>query len=101
MLSINYVLAVTLEHQRDLRDLAGTFERQPGLYEAYAYEALDLILQLLVGGPSATPEQLREMLDNLHQYEGVNGTFRFDEAGNTTRRSLLLSVEGDKFVLIE
>ena len=90
-----------LEHEANhnfIASFGGVYGSSPGLYEAFAFEALELVLYVLFEARTTRPEVLRQKLSEVMDFPGLNGTFGFDGNGNTTRRPLLLELKGQNFV---
>ncbi|MBI2500271.1 MAG: ABC transporter substrate-binding protein [Deltaproteobacteria bacterium] len=66
-----------------------SYDLEPTLLEAYAYDSLRLLGSVLRGRPGITRPDLQEALTGVKNFEGVTGNISFNEEGDA-RRSLLM-----------
>jgi len=71
---------------------AKTFDRQPGLYAAQAYDAANLVLVQLAKGFDDR-EAMRDGVLATEAYPGVSGVLTMRSDGNAQKRPFLLGVE--------
>jgi ABC-type branched-subunit amino acid transport system substrate-binding protein len=74
-----------------------TFGRQPGAFEALAYDATNLILAQMVRGRHRR-ESLRKGVLATEAYPGVSGVISMGPDGNAQKRPYLLGVERGRVV---
>ncbi len=65
----------------------------PTLLEAYAYDTLRLLGELIKTSPEIVRADLQKSLARKRNFPGVTGTISFDEEGDAQRRLTVLSVE--------
>lgn len=79
------------------RDFVTTFQAaygfEPTLLEAYAYDTMRLVGEVMREQPSATRLDFQKALAGKKNFEGVTGTISFDEDGDARRRLFLLTVD--------
>ena len=66
-------------------------------YVSHSFDALNLLIKAMteVGDDR---EGIKNWLQNMDSYEGVSGTFRFDENGATLKNIYILRIENGAFV---
>lgn len=80
-----------------------TFEQEPGVIEALAYDAASVLEKVLtgVGGSNATNRvEVRERLAALEGFQGVTGAITTQE-GHMTRSMMILTVNGGKIIEVK
>ncbi len=79
------------------RDFVSTFQAaygvDPTLLEAYAFDSMRLLGEVLRDNPSATREDLQKVLSKKKGFSGVTGNISFDEDGDARRRLTVLTVD--------
>ncbi len=79
------------------RDFVTTFQAaygfEPTLLEAYAYDTMRLVGEVMREQPAATRSDFQKALAGKKNFEGVTGTISFDEDGDARRRLFLLTVD--------
>ncbi|MFC1565135.1 ABC transporter substrate-binding protein [candidate division KSB1 bacterium] len=67
------------------------------VFAAYGVEALQIINYVMLEGAS-TGVEIKEALYNISQFEGLNGTFHFDEHGDAIRILALYIIQNGQIV---
>lgn len=79
------------------RDFVATFQSafgmEPTLLEAYAYDTLRLLGEVLRDSPTADRIGIQKGLERKRNFSGVTGSISFDEEGDARRRLTILTVE--------
>jgi len=79
------------------RDFVSTFQTaygvEPTLLEAYAYDTLRLVGEVLKDHPSSDRSEIQKVLAQKRNFSGVTGTISFDEEGDARRRLSILTIE--------
>jgi branched-chain amino acid transport system substrate-binding protein len=71
----------------------------PGTLEAQAYDAAQILIQVLTGTDIDSRSKLRDKIVNQSSFDGISGSFKFTEQG-TERSAYLLSIKGNNIVEI-
>jgi len=79
----------------------GDEEAVPGQFEAYGFEAGNLLLTLLDHHHLSSRQELVQALHNLGPFSGVTGRFSFSAEGEYQSEPILLTVEGDVFAKVQ
>lgn len=59
------------------------YDKQPTLYSDIAYDATMILADVLRRNPGVPPDQIMKIIkDKNYQYEGLSGTFIFDQSGD-------------------
>lgn len=72
--------------------------RGPTSYTAYAYDTVNLLLNLLSSQENRNYRQLQQALLHMEPYAGVTGMITFSENGEAQREMKLLTVRSGKIV---
>jgi ABC-type branched-subunit amino acid transport system substrate-binding protein len=79
------------------RDFVAMFQEaygvEPTLLEAYAFDTLKLLGNVLVAHPTYGREEIQQALAAEKNYAGVTGTISFDSEGDARRKLFLLTVD--------
>jgi branched-chain amino acid transport system substrate-binding protein len=76
--------------QRFIREFQKHYDREPGPYSAYGYEAMAVVLDSIAGAGEAGDQRdavVDAFLETTDR-ESILGTYSIDEAGNTTLNRL-------------
>lgn len=80
------------------RDFVSMFQSaygfEPTLLEAYAYDTLRLLGEVLKDNPEADRAAVQHTLARKRNFAGVTGEISFDEEGDARRRLFVLTIEG-------
>ena len=68
------------------------FGKEPGEVAAVAFDAMNILIEAIRKAGTSDRERIQDALKNIH-YEGVTGTFGFDEKGNRNDRIGLVNVK--------
>lgn len=81
-----------------VRDFVAMFQAaygfEPTILEAYAYDTMRLLGEVLKANPSAGRPELQAAVAKKRNFSGVTGNISFDEEGDARRRLSILTVEG-------
>lgn len=78
------------------------FNKDPDLFHAQGYDAVQLIANAIKQAGTANPEKFKDTLAATKNYEGVSGTITFRENREPLKSPVyLLQVKGKKFSLLE
>ena len=87
------------------RDFVATFreayDNTPTLLEAYAYDTLRLVGEVLQNHPTVQREEIPRLLSQRKNFSGVTGNISFDEDGDARRKLFLLTVENSQIVEVK
>lgn len=61
------------------------FGSQPDMFAALAYDTVYMVKQAIEQADSTDPIAIRDSLENLGEFEGITGSFVFDENHNPTK----------------
>lgn len=79
------------------RDFVSTFQSaygvKPTLLEAYAYDTMRLIGEILRDHPAATRDEIQQALAKKKNFPGVTGNISFDADGDARRRLFLMMID--------
>jgi ABC-type branched-subunit amino acid transport system substrate-binding protein len=79
--------------QSFVRDFGKTFESDPTILEAQAYDAADLCVQVLTRHEIYSHRQMRNGLMEVTVFDGVSGLSSFDAEGKPNKIPFLLTVK--------
>ncbi len=71
---------------------------EPDYRAAFGYDSMKLLAEAMKKGTK--PEQIREGLLSIQNYEGASGKTSFDEKGNAQKEVLVKQVQGNKFITL-
>jgi ABC-type branched-subunit amino acid transport system substrate-binding protein len=78
---------------RFVEDFRNTFESDPTILEAQAYDAADLCVQVLTDQEIYSHRQMRDGLVGVTVFDGVSGLTSFDAEGRPNKIPFILTVE--------
>lgn len=80
-----------------VRDFVATFQAsygfEPTILEAYAFDTMRLLGEVLRDNPSSGRPELQAALAKKRNFSGVTGNISFDDEGDARRRLSVLSIE--------
>ncbi len=76
-----------------LRDFRNTFESDPTIFEAQAYDAMDLCVQVLTDQDIYSHRHMRDALMGVMVFDGVSGLTSFDAEGKPNKIPFILTVK--------
>ena len=65
------------------------YQREPGPYSVYEYDAVGVTAQAIREAKSAKPEDIAEALHGLKSYSGATGQIAFDEKGDRIKAAFM------------
>lgn len=71
------------------------YNKEPDIYDAYAYEAADIIIQA-IKNTSYDATKIKDYLLS-HEFESLTGTLKFDQDGEVARKYGIVKVQNGKF----
>ena len=77
------------------------YKLEPDIYSSWAYDATNVIAQAITNSKSTKPDDIRKGIIALRDFKGVEGTYRFDEAGDGLSGYNVLRNEKGKFVFVK
>ena len=77
------------------------YKLEPDIYSSWAYDATNVIAQAIANSKSTKPDDIRKGIIALRDFKGVEGTYRFDEAGDGLSGYNVLRNEKGKFVFVK
>jgi len=82
---------------RDFVDLyKGDYVAEPEASAALSYDAMFLLVEAIKQANSAEPERISSALAKIEKFEGVTGTYKFDEDRNPVKGGVIMKVENGK-----
>jgi len=84
-----------------VEDFRNTFESDPTILEAQAYDAADLCVQVLTKQEIYSHRQMRDGLAGVTAFDGVSGLTSFDAEGRPNKIPFILTVKKGKIHQIE
>jgi branched-chain amino acid transport system substrate-binding protein len=87
--------ATTSYYMNFKTNFVAKYQKDPDVYDAYAYEAADIIGQSIkaVGNSS---DKVKEYL-HTHTFDSLTGPLKFDDSGEVIRNYGIVKVVGGKF----
>ncbi len=82
------------------RDFKSEFKTEPGLMEAQAYEAVDLIVHLIRTYRIKDRKQMKRALDHMKDHPGALGTITLEPSGKWKRPVYLFMIQDSRFINI-
>ena len=82
------------------RRFQGEYNEWPGLLEAQAYEAVDLLLYLIQTYHVRDRKQLKQALDHVKDFPGVLGLITVDPEGKWRKPLYLFTIRDGEFYVI-
>lgn len=77
-----------------------TFWEEPKFLEAHAYDAMCILLGILRNGTIESRKDLRDALYEVRNFDGVTGTTSFTPTGDVEKKPFILTIRGNKIVLL-
>ncbi|WP_419175900.1 ABC transporter substrate-binding protein [Desulfosediminicola sp.] len=88
------------KYQAFRKEYFNTFKREPGFPGVYAYDAAQVVFTALE--KQKKNHSLKETLDSIGQFPGLQGDIRFDEFGDVQRSKANISVvRNRKFIVLD
>ena len=84
-----------------VEDFRNTFQSDPTILEAQAYDAADLCVQVLTKQEIYSHRQMRDGLAGVTAFDGVSGLTSFDAEGRPNKIPFILTVKKGKIHQIE
>lgn len=85
-----------------LKDYQAAYGKAPGAYEAAAYEAMNVLLAAIAKAKQPTREGVLEAMQNLGDFSGIFGTWRFNSQGDISISGISgLQVKNGAWVFVE
>jgi branched-chain amino acid transport system substrate-binding protein len=75
-----------------VRKFQKRYDRKPDTWAAQGYDALQLLAKAVQATRSANPLDLSDAIRFMYPYEGVNGRYKFNDAGELDDKPLFLNV---------
>ena len=83
------------------REAAGDDKAEPTQFEAYGFDAANLLLTMMDQNHIGTRQDLVEALAKMEPFPGVTGRFSFDDKGDYKVEPMLITVDGTDFKPME
>jgi branched-chain amino acid transport system substrate-binding protein len=77
------------------------YGKQPDQFAAQAYDALYIMAEALKNAGEAERDSLRNALAEIKNFEGILGSFSFDEEGDVVMEPTVLIIKDGKFQIFE
>ena len=75
-----------------------TYQREPGPYSVYEYDAVGVTAQAIREAKSAKPDDIAEALHGLTSYKGATGEIAFDQKGDRIKAAFMaVTVRNGRF----
>lgn len=69
------------------------YDVEPDMFAALAYDTVYLVAQAIEAADDTTPKALTKALEDLTEFDGVTGTFSFDENHNPVKSTLVIELQ--------
>ena len=69
------------------------YDAEPDMFAALAYDTAYLVAQAIEEAGEATPEAITTALEEMSEFDGVTGTFTFDEDHNPVKSTLVIELQ--------
>ncbi len=73
------------------------FKRDPQFAEAFGYETIMILREVLKSSIKPEPMQIKEKILSIGDFQGLQGTISIDQTGRTKRDVFLFTVENNSF----
>jgi branched-chain amino acid transport system substrate-binding protein len=84
---------------REFIDLyKGDYVAEPEASAALSYDAISLIVEAIKRANSVNPEKIRAALAGIKKFEGVTGTYSFDDERNPVKGGIIMKVKNGRSV---
>ena len=84
--------------QEFVRDFKRTFDEEPTVLEAQAFDSANIVLDILQNKGVESRKELKEELLKTNNYPGVSGATSFDDSGNPNKILFHLTVQGRSII---
>lgn len=84
-----------------VEDYTEEYGMEPDQFAAQAYDGMYLIAEAIKNAGSDDPDEIRDALADIEDFEGVLGTMSFDEDGDIVMEPTVLIIEGDEYIVFE
>lgn len=75
-----------------------SYGSEPDMFAALAYDTVYLVADAVEGLDEVTPEAIRDALREVEDFEGVTGTFSFDDFHNPVKSAIVVELENGEEV---
>jgi len=75
-----------------------TYKEEPSVLEAQAFDAANLLLEVMDDSTVRNRDDLRQALNSLRNFRGVTGTTGFDQYGEALKKLYLLRIQRGRIV---
>ncbi|WP_029278473.1 ABC transporter substrate-binding protein, partial [Carnobacterium jeotgali] len=69
------------------------YDVDPDMFAALAYDTVYLVAQAIEAADDTTPKALTKALEDITEFDGVTGTFSFDENHNPVKSTLVIELQ--------
>lgn len=87
--------------QQFIEDFSEKFGKQPDSFAALGYDASNLLLDAIERAGSTDRQSIIQAIGETQGFEGITGTFSFDEAHNPVKPALMLKLENGEITSAE
>lgn len=87
--------------QQFIDDYSEKFGKQPDTFAALGYDASNLLLDAIERAGSTDRKAIIQAIGETQDFEGITGTFSFDEEHNPIKPALMLKLENGEIVSAE
>jgi len=77
-----------------------TFKRSPGIIEAHANDATDILISILSQENIETRSEIQKALLQIRNFPGVTGSITFSETGDAEKPLFILTVENENIIQV-
>lgn len=77
------------------------FNKEPSQFDGLAWDGVSVLVEAIKIAGSTDKEAIRDALSKIRDFPGVTGGITFTPNGDAVKSSLMLLVEGQKFVVAE
>ncbi|UXI03454.1 ABC transporter substrate-binding protein [Photobacterium sp. TY1-4] len=74
------------------------YQRDPDDVAALTYDAFGLLFEAAKRSGSTEPQELRDALRTMPEYEGITGQIEFRNSGDPTKSAVLMTVKDGQFI---
>ncbi|MBO8159660.1 ABC transporter substrate-binding protein [Thermosyntropha sp.] len=75
------------------------YNKEPDAFAALAYDAVQLLAQAIKDANSTNPEDIKNALENIKDFEGVTGRMSIDEQHNPVKAGVIIEFKDGKQVM--
>ena len=87
--------------QQFIDDFSAKFGKQPDTFAALGYDAANLLLDAIEIAGSTDTEAITQAIGEIENFEGITGTFSFDDNHNPIKPALMLKLENGEIASAE